>query len=93
MSYTPEEKKRIRDAIIEILKVSPPLQNQDIRNELRKRGFEIRYSSQIDRILQVLRNEGLIKFSKQRWISANVSKCDKCDGKGFVDHDNGPIAA
>lgn len=78
----------MREAILEILRAGTPLQNIDIRIALRERGFEVKYSGQIDRLLQSLRHDGLISYVKQRWVVHNVKKCETCQGTGFVRHDS-----
>lgn len=88
---TDEDKKKVRAAVLDILRNAAPIKSFDIRMKLRDRGIDWS-ASKLDRIVQSLRREGLIKFEKQKWLLSSTKTCEACGGTGRI-HDDRPIAA
>lgn len=90
---TTETRDRIKQHILAALS-NRPLQNIDVRIDVKQSLREIPemqeilrdafFTNHIDKMLQRLRKEGLIYFSKSKWHLASRKKCEHCDGKGYV---------
>jgi hypothetical protein len=73
----------LADEILALVRQHAPMMNADIR-KARNGGRPSRYVLEIDRALQKLRKAGLVVPTAKGWMPADVKKCPKCSGTGWV---------